>query len=74
MEFVPSRELSRSLYRDEIAPLMDREYPKLQHAVAFYGMCSEILGLDDEVSMDHMWGHESRSYSHKKTTCATQRS
>jgi hypothetical protein len=56
MEFVPSLKLSRMLYKDEIAPLMEGKYPNLRHAVAFYGMCSEILGLDDEVAMDHMWG------------------
>jgi len=44
------------LYEQEIAPLMERKFPNLQYAAATYGMCSETLGLDDEVSMDHQWG------------------
>jgi hypothetical protein len=56
MGFIPSLELSRMLYEEEIAPIIADRFPGVQHAVAFCGMCSECLGLDDEVSMDHMWG------------------
>ncbi|MDF1514192.1 MAG: DUF4037 domain-containing protein [Anaerolineae bacterium] len=56
MRFVPGRELSRLLYLEHIAPIMESTYPDLLYGAASYGMCSESLGLDDEVSMDHMWG------------------
>jgi hypothetical protein len=56
MKFIPSQELSRMLYEEEVAPLIHDIYPNLEYAAASYGMCSECLGLDDEVSMDHMWG------------------
>jgi hypothetical protein len=56
MTFIPSLELSRMLYEEQIAPLMEREFPDLPYAAATLGMCSEVLGLDDEVSMDHEWG------------------
>jgi hypothetical protein len=55
-KFVPSLELSRMLYEEQIAPLMTERFPGLKYAAATYGMCSETLGLDDEVSMDHQWG------------------
>lgn len=44
------------LYEEQIAPLMEREFPDLLYAAATLGMCSEVLGLDDEISMDHEWG------------------
>ena len=56
MKFIPSLELSRMLYEEEISPLFAREYPDMKYAAASFGMCSECLGLDDEVSTDHMWG------------------
>lgn len=54
--FVPSLKLARTLYETEIAPLMEKQFPDVKYAAATYGMCSETLGLDDEVSMDHQWG------------------
>jgi hypothetical protein len=56
MTFIPSLELSRMLYEEQIAPLMERQFPDLPYAAATLGMCSEVLGLDDEISMDHEWG------------------
>jgi hypothetical protein len=44
------------LYEEHIAPLMESKFPDLEYAAATWGMCSETLGLDDEVSMDHEWG------------------
>ena len=56
MSFIPSLELSQMLYQEQIAPLMERAFPGLPYAAATLGMCSEVLGLDDEVSTDHEWG------------------
>ena len=56
MTFIPSLELSRMLYEEEIEPLLAKHFPDLRYAAATLGMCSEILGLDDKVSMDHEWG------------------
>ena len=56
MKFIPSLELSRMLYEEEIKPLMETCFPDVKYAAASLGMCSEVLGLDDAVSMDHMWG------------------
>jgi len=44
------------LFEEEIKPIMEREFPTLKYAAATLGMCSEVFGLDDEVSMDHEWG------------------
>jgi hypothetical protein len=56
MRFIPSLELSRMLYEQEIEPMMQMGYAGVKYAAASLGMCSEVLGLDDAVSMDHMWG------------------
>ncbi len=56
MKFIPSLQLSRMLYEEKITPIMEKEFPNVAYAAATSGMCSEILGLDDEVSMDHEWG------------------
>jgi hypothetical protein len=56
MRFVPSLDLSRALYEEQIEPLMADRFPNLRYAAATYGMCSETIGLDDPVSMDHQWG------------------
>ena len=56
MKFIPGLELSRILYEEQIESAMAQRFPNLKYAAATMGMCSEILGLDDEVSMDHEWG------------------
>ena len=56
MKFIPSLELSQMLYEKEIRPIMELGFPDVKYAAASLGMCSEVLGLDDAVSMDHMWG------------------
>lgn len=56
MPFIPSLKLSQMLYEEQIEPILKERFPDLKYAAATFGMCSECLGLDDEVSMDHMWG------------------
>ena len=55
-EFIKSLDLSKLLFEEQIQPLICNRFPNLKYAAATLGMCSEILGLDDEVSMDHEWG------------------
>jgi hypothetical protein len=56
VKFIPSLELSRMLFEEQIQPFLAHKVPDLAYAAATSGMCSEILGLDDRVSMDHEWG------------------
>lgn len=50
--FLPGLELSRALYEEGVAPLLDG----VPHAAARVGAGSEVLGLDTERSTDHDWG------------------
>lgn len=56
MAFIQGLELSEMLYEEEIKRIMETRFNRVEYAAATLGMCSESLGLDDEVSMDHMWG------------------
>jgi Domain of unknown function (DUF4037) len=49
-------ELSRRFYVEAVRPILDRRYPRLEHAAALIGSGSEVLGYDDEISTDHHWG------------------
>jgi hypothetical protein len=49
-------ELSRRFYFEAVRPILDRHFPRLEHAAALIGSGSEVLGYDDDVSTDHHWG------------------
>ena len=55
-KFIPGLKLSRMLFEEEISNIMEDKFPNLLYAATSLGPCSEILGLDDEISMDHQWG------------------
>lgn len=50
--FLPGLDLSRALYEEAVAPLLDGT----PHAAALLGAGSEVLGLDGPRSTDHDWG------------------
>lgn len=49
-------ELARRFYAEAVRPILDRRFPRLEHAAGLIGAGSEILGYDDDVSTDHHWG------------------
>jgi Domain of unknown function (DUF4037) len=49
-------ELSRRFYDEAVRPILERQFPDVEHAAALIGHGSEILGFDDETSRDHQWG------------------
>jgi len=44
------------LYEEKLKPIIEGKFPGLRYAAATLGMCSEVFGLDDEISRDHEWG------------------
>jgi Domain of unknown function (DUF4037) len=51
-DFVPGRELARAFYDEVVGPLLGG----VEHAAAFLGTGSDVLGFDTERSTDHGWG------------------
>ena len=54
--FVPGLSLSAQFYTEIVRPLLDSHFPEVKHAAALIGSGSEVLGFDDELSVDHHWG------------------
>ncbi|MCI8443129.1 MAG: DUF4037 domain-containing protein [Provencibacterium sp.] len=55
-EFIKGRELSARFYEEIAAPILRRQFPELPLSAGFLGYGSDVLGYDDPVSTDHMWG------------------
>jgi Domain of unknown function (DUF4037) len=49
-------ELARRFYDEAVRPILERSFPRLEHAAGLIGPGSEILGYDDDLSTDHDWG------------------
>lgn len=54
--FIPGLQLNREFFKQIIKPLLEKHYPKLEYSAALIGYGSDVLGLDNETSMDHNWG------------------
>ena len=54
--FVPGLELADGFYREVVAPILERAFPRLPSSAALLGTGSEVLGFDTERSTDHEWG------------------
>jgi hypothetical protein len=55
-KFIPGLELAGSFFRQEVKPILDSHYPRLEYSAALIGCGSEVLGFDTEMSADHHWG------------------
>ncbi len=55
-QFVHGRELSREFYKQIIAPILSQKCKNLKYTACLLGYGSDVLGYDDVVSTDHMWG------------------
>jgi len=53
--FVPGLQLSGQFYFERVAPALSADFPGLRYSAALLGRGSEVLGFDDEMSMDHDW-------------------
>lgn len=55
-EFIRGMELSEGFFWEEAKPILDRDFPGVPYTAGFLGYGSDVLGYDDYVSTDHMWG------------------
>lgn len=55
-QFTPGLELNRKFYHDVIKELIENAFPELCYTAALIGYGSDVLGYDNQTSMDHNWG------------------
>lgn len=55
-EFIKGKELCRGFFFQIAKPILDRSFPNLVYTAGLLGYGSDVLGYDDPVSTDHMWG------------------
>lgn len=55
-EFIKGKDLCRGFFTQIAKPILDREFPNLVYTAGLLGYGSDVLGYDDPVSTDHMWG------------------
>ena len=52
----PGQGLSRGFFYEAAQPILNADFPGLRYTAGLLGYGSDVLGFDDEVSTDHMWG------------------
>lgn len=55
-KFIKGLALCSGFFHEEAEPILKKYYPELRYSAALIGYGSDVLGYDDPVSMDHMWG------------------
>jgi len=55
-EFIKGMTLCEGFYRDCAAEILHTYFPSLSFSAGLLGYGSDVLGYDDPVSTDHMWG------------------
>lgn len=55
-EFIKGKDLCRGFFFDVAKPILDQQFPQLSYTAGLLGYGSDVLGYDDPVSTDHMWG------------------
>ncbi len=55
-EFIKGMELCESFFHDHARQIIEEYFPGLNYSAGLIGYGSDVLGYDDAVSTDHMWG------------------
>ena len=55
-EFIKGLDLCRGFFHEAAEPILERHFPELRYSAGLIGYGSDVLGYDDPVSRDHMWG------------------
>ena len=55
-EFIKGLDLCEGFFFDKAKTILDKYYPNLKYTAGLIGYGSDVLGYDDAVSTDHMWG------------------
>lgn len=55
-EFIKGMDLCESFFNDYAKQIIEKNFPDLKYTAGLIGYGSDVLGYDNEVSTDHMWG------------------
>lgn len=55
-EFIQGLDLCQGFFEDCVRPILKKYFPELRYSAGLLGYGSDVLGYDDPVSADHMWG------------------
>lgn len=55
-KFIKGLELCRNFFNDCAKTIIDDNFPELKYSAGLIGYGSDVLGYDDVISTDHMWG------------------
>ena len=54
--FIKGKDLCRRFFNECARPVLRECFPRLAYTAGLLGYGSDVLGYDDAVSTDHMWG------------------
>lgn len=55
-KLIKGLDLCKGFFNECAKPIIDKYFPNLQYSAGLIGYGSDVLGYDDEISRDHMWG------------------
>lgn len=55
-KFIKGLELCERFFYSIAEPILKKHFPDLHYSAGILGYGSDVLGFDDEISTDHMWG------------------
>ena len=55
-KFIKGLDLCEGFFNECAKPIIDKYFPDLHYSAGLIGYGSDVLGYDDKVSRDHMWG------------------
>ena len=55
-KFIKGLDLCESFFNECAKPIIDKYFPNMQYSAGLISYGSDVLGYDDEISRDHMWG------------------
>ncbi len=54
--FIKGMDLCEGFFNEYAKPIIEENFPDLKYSAGLIGYGSDVLGYDDAVSTDHMWG------------------
>ena len=55
-DFIKGIDLCESFFHEIAKPILASAFPSLRYSAGLIGYSSDVLGYDDAISTDHMWG------------------